>query len=271
MNTKSLLAWLAYVAFLGSSIWWWNNKRSECNCGKVANVASGVAATTSTSSDLPLSFNWDKNAAIQGNGFANYKNEQTKNLGPTDTLLIKTWYYDGEPGGEQLALQRADAIKALYPNVTADRIKVVTEKRTGEDKYKTEKFAAAEFAVLPNVNSKVKMNGNKVTIYFASNAKAKDVEKEIDDYLNTLAAQMKANPAETVTATGYTDNVGDDTKNQTLSQSRADFVKSLLAAKGVDAAKVSTVGKGEADPIASNDKEEGRKQNRRVELLLNNQ
>ncbi len=264
MNTKASLTLLALLAYCGFGWWWWNNKCAEC-CG--ANVATNTV-TNATKSDLPLAFNWEKNEAIQGTGFAAYHDEQIKNLGPTDTLVIKTWYYDGETNGEQTAIQRAEAIKALYPTV-APRFKVITEKRPADDKYKTESFAAAEFSVLQNKNSLVKIQDNKISIYFATNAQNKQVEKEIDDYLTKLATDMKANAAIKVTATGYTDNVGDDAKNLTLSQSRAAFAKTLLTQKGVDANRITTDGKGEANPAATNDTEEGRKQNRRVEFIIN--
>jgi outer membrane protein OmpA-like peptidoglycan-associated protein len=269
MNTKALLAFIAFLAFSGLSFWWWNGKRKEC-CGSNAAPTTVVASNSTTSADLPLSFNWNSNAVIQGNGFSSYKNEKTKNLGPTDTLIITTWYNEGETNGKDLALQRANAVKALFPNVDSSRIKVVTDVRPTDEKYKTEKFVAADFSIIANQNSLVKRDGNKITIYFASNSSAKNVEKEIDDYLNTLVADMKANPNEKVTATGFTDNVGDDAKNLTLSQTRADFVKTLITQKGANAANVTTMGKGEADPIATNDTEEGRKLNRRVELNINN-
>jgi outer membrane protein OmpA-like peptidoglycan-associated protein len=273
MNTKALLTTLAFLAFAGFSIWWWSNKCKECDCAnKNTTAVTNNVIPTANANDLPLSFNWNNATAIQGAGFENYKNEQTKNLGPTDTLVIKTWYNEGETNGQQLAQQRADAVKALFPNVDASRMKIITDTiaKTADEKYKTEKFAAANFSILANQNSLVKRDGNKITIYFASNSSAKNVEKEIDDYLNTLVADMKANPNEKVTATGFTDNVGDDAKNLTLSQTRADFVKTLITQKGADGGKVSTLGKGEADPIATNDTEAGRKLNRRVELNINN-
>jgi outer membrane protein OmpA-like peptidoglycan-associated protein len=271
MNTKAMLTTLAFLAFAGFSIWWWSNKCKECDCAnKNTTAVTNNVVPTTNATDLPLSFNWNNATAIQGNGFANYKNEQTKNLGPTDTLVIKTWYNEGETNGQQLAQQRADAVKALFPNVDASRINVVTDVRLADEKYKTQKFAAADFSILANQNSLVKRDGNKITIYFASNSSAKNVEKEIDDYLNTLVADMKANPNEKVTATGFTDNVGDDAKNLTLSQTRADFVKTLITQKGGNAANVNTVGKGEAEPIATNDTDAGRKLNRRVELNINN-
>ncbi len=262
MNSKALLTLLALIAYCGFGTWWWNNNKTCCNNG----ASTAIAATTT--SNLPLAFNWEKNQAIQGDGFAAYRDEQIKNLGPTDTLQIKTWYYDGEANGEQVAIQRAEAIKALYPTI-APRFKVVTEKRTAEDKYKTEKFAAAEFSTLRNINSLVKKEGNKLIIYFGTNAKSDNIPKEIEDVITQLSNNMKSNANITVQTTGHTDNVGDDTKNMTLSKNRADFAKSLLVAKGADAAKVTAEGKGETTPAASNDDEAGRKLNRRVEFLIN--
>lgn len=268
MNVKALLTAIAFLAFCGFSIWWWLDKKKSCDCDNKINTAS--TSTPNNLNNLPLSFAWNSNTAINGNGFENYRNEQIKNLGPTDTLVINTWYYEGETNGAQLAMQRAEAIKALYPNLSADKIKIITEVKPSEEKLKKEKFAAASFSINANQKSLVKKEGNKITIYFASNASAKNVEKEIDDYLNTLVAEMKANPNETVTASGYTDNVGDDIKNLSLSQNRAEFVRTIMGQKGADTTKINAIGKGEIEPIATNDNEEGRKKNRRVELIINN-
>jgi OOP family OmpA-OmpF porin len=67
---------------------------------------------------------------------------------------------------------------------------------------------------------------------------------------------------------GHTDNVGDDDYNQTLSEERAKSVRNHLVTSGVDPSKIVTVGAGERMPIASNKTEEGRAQNRRVEVLV---
>lgn len=67
---------------------------------------------------------------------------------------------------------------------------------------------------------------------------------------------------------GYTDSRGSDAYNQKLSESRANSVKDYFVQNGIDASHLSAEGKGEADPIGSNDTEEGRFQNRRIELHL---
>jgi OOP family OmpA-OmpF porin len=67
---------------------------------------------------------------------------------------------------------------------------------------------------------------------------------------------------------GYTDNVGDPNTNLKLSVARANAVKEYLLARGVGVDRVFAFGYGETNPVASNDTEEGRRQNRRVELEL---
>ena len=65
---------------------------------------------------------------------------------------------------------------------------------------------------------------------------------------------------------GFTDSTGSESYNQQLSERRAEAVKNALAGAGVNPARMTTAGYGESQPIASNDTDEGRSQNRRVEL-----
>jgi outer membrane protein OmpA-like peptidoglycan-associated protein len=67
---------------------------------------------------------------------------------------------------------------------------------------------------------------------------------------------------------GYTDSVGSDSANITLSQSRADAVRNFLVSKGLPADKISAVGRGKSNPVAGNDTADGRANNRRVEIIV---
>ncbi len=90
-----------------------------------------------------------------------------------------------------------------------------------------------------------------------ANEEASKVE-EFANFLNkypTTKAQINA----------YTDSLGTESYNQKLSLKRADSVKSALVKYGVDANRITTIGHGENNPVASNDTEEGRLENRRVE------
>ena len=67
---------------------------------------------------------------------------------------------------------------------------------------------------------------------------------------------------------GYTDSVGSDSANMTLSRARAEAVRAFLVGKGLPSDKVTAVGKGESAPVASNDTPDGRANNRRVEIVV---
>jgi outer membrane protein OmpA-like peptidoglycan-associated protein len=67
---------------------------------------------------------------------------------------------------------------------------------------------------------------------------------------------------------GYTDNVGSDDFNQTLSEKRADAVRDYLASQGVNQMKITAAGYGKSDPIADNSTSAGRAENRRVQMVV---
>ena len=85
--------------------------------------------------------------------------------------------------------------------------------------------------------------------------------------LDALIAAARTQPTWSFGIEGYTDNVGGDAHNQTLSEKRALSVKAYLVAAGVDASRLTTQGFGASHPVSSNDTELGRSQNRRVEVV----
>lgn len=88
-------------------------------------------------------------------------------------------------------------------------------------------------------------------------------------WLHNLIEELKANPALTLFVEGHTDNTGSEAFNQKLSEQRAMSVAKYFIDHGIDAARISTIGKGEQDPVASNNTDIGRAQNRRVVLFVN--
>jgi outer membrane protein OmpA-like peptidoglycan-associated protein len=86
--------------------------------------------------------------------------------------------------------------------------------------------------------------------------------------LAKVAGILLAYPGLDIAVGGYTDNVGSDQMNQTLSENRAGSVRDYLVQQGVLTNSVSARGFGNTSPVASNDNSSGRQQNRRVELLV---
>jgi len=86
--------------------------------------------------------------------------------------------------------------------------------------------------------------------------------------LAKVAGILLAYPGLNIEVGGYTDNVGGDAMNQTLSENRAGSVRDYLVQEGVSSNSVSAKGFGNTLPVASNDNSAGRQQNRRVELLV---
>jgi outer membrane protein OmpA-like peptidoglycan-associated protein len=86
--------------------------------------------------------------------------------------------------------------------------------------------------------------------------------------LAKVAGILLAYPGLNIEVGGYTDNVGGDQMNQTLSENRAGSVRDYLVRQGVATASVTARGFGNSQAVASNDNSSGRQQNRRVELLV---
>jgi outer membrane protein OmpA-like peptidoglycan-associated protein len=86
--------------------------------------------------------------------------------------------------------------------------------------------------------------------------------------LAKVAGILIAYPGLNIEVGGYTDNVGSDDMNQTLSENRAGAVRNYLVEQGVTTNSVSAKGYGNTLPVASNDNAAGRQENRRVELVV---
>ncbi|MCM2972705.1 OmpA family protein [Larsenimonas suaedae] len=104
------------------------------------------------------------------------------------------------------------------------------------------------------------------SITFASDST--QLTPQIQNALNGVNEVLKEYGDTNINITGYTDSTGAASYNQRLSEQRAQSVGNYLAQSGVDYNRLNIRGGGEQNPIASNDTESGRAQNRRVELTL---
>jgi len=112
--------------------------------------------------------------------------------------------------------------------------------------------------IVTKVNSDLLFDTGKATL----KAQAKNDLRE-------MAQIMKKYPENVLTVKGFTDTTGSSRINETLSEKRAEAVKSQLVAAGLPAEVINTEGLGPAYPVAENDTAAGRRQNRRVEIEIN--
>lgn len=113
------------------------------------------------------------------------------------------------------------------------------------------------------VPAKVTLSSDALFDFDKSSLKAEG-QKNLDD----LLAKIKGQNYDVVLAVGHTDALGSDAYNQKLSVARAESVKTYMVSQGMPSGKIKVEGKGKSQPIASNDTEEGRAKNRRVEVTL---
>jgi outer membrane protein OmpA-like peptidoglycan-associated protein len=118
----------------------------------------------------------------------------------------------------------------------------------------------------------VQMLGNSIQLLMASdvtfNFNQADVRSSFYPTLNSIAIVLKKYDNTSITITGYTDNVGSDAYNQSLSEARAKSVGDFLISQGIAPNRIFTQGRGKRNPIASNTNAEGRAMNRRVVITL---
>lgn len=121
--------------------------------------------------------------------------------------------------------------------------------------------------LLRMLNQGESIDGQKVnmrSVNFELNST--ELNSESKAYLDRVVQLLTITDKLNLKIVGHTDNVGDDGDNQRLSEARAFSVSNYLTANGISSGRISVFGSGESQPIASNDSEEGRRLNRRVEF-----
>ena len=107
----------------------------------------------------------------------------------------------------------------------------------------------------------------RLPIFFEFNSA--QLKPEASQLLDKVSAALASGELETFrfSIEGHTDGIGSAEYNQNLSAERAVAVENYLLAKGVPRSRLGTIGHGKSSPVASNDTEEGRQRNRRVEII----
>ncbi|MCB0518976.1 MAG: OmpA family protein [Lewinellaceae bacterium] len=223
----------------------------------------------------PLVFKWSEAEAITRPTFPAYRDSLLKALPEGSLLEIVGLFYADEkapPGFTNMGLARAAKVKALLvPPLATER--VVESSRmvaTAPEGIQGKLFEAATFSFKKPVSNdtvEVIEVANTITILFPYGSSTREPDPRVDEYLGKLAERLKKT-TETVMITGHTDSAGSEEFNMALGMARARHIQEILVKKGIKKTRISLESKGETEPVASNETEEGNRQNRRVVLVL---
>lgn len=121
-------------------------------------------------------------------------------------------------------------------------------------------------------NASVERVGEGIQVTFDSGLlfdfDSSELRNEARANLADLAASLESYPETEVLVVGHTDSQGSDTYNQALSERRAESAKLYLVRQGIAPSRIEALGRGETEPVAGNDSEAGRQENRRVEVAI---
>jgi len=189
-------------------------------------------------------------------------------------------YRDKQDALRRNAVQQAtDAqrtLAATWDNLSSARKEIASSKAEldaeKQARVKAEQSAAAALASLSKIAQvKEEQRGTVITLdgqvlFVTGKAELLPIAR---DRLNQVAKSLKElDDDKLVSIEGFTDSRGADDMNLKLSQDRANAVRDYLASQGVKSEKLRAIGRGEGNPVASNDTPEGRANNRRVEIVI---
>jgi len=142
------------------------------------------------------------------------------------------------------------------------------EQKSAEAQQKAEELARqlAELQAKPTERGMVLTMGDVLFDYDKADVKAGGMR-----IISKLARFLEKYPERKIQIEGHTDSTGSDAYNLRLSERRAEAVKRALMYEGIKRDRMTTVGYGEAFPIASNATSSGRQQNRRVEIIISDE
>jgi outer membrane protein OmpA-like peptidoglycan-associated protein len=120
--------------------------------------------------------------------------------------------------------------------------------------------------ILPTTDTTRGLQVNMADVLFAFGKY--DLQPPAREALAKFSGIVLAHPGLHLSVEGYTDSVGSDAFNQTLSEQRAGGVRDYLVQQGLDPSSITATGFGKTNPVASNDTAMGRQQNRRVEIII---
>lgn len=269
MRNLAIIIVLFLWALLG---WKMCSDYNRCCKGEEA-VKAAPAAVVSPVSCTEGIICFDNNSCEPrlGERWDELRDSLLNNLSDKQTLLITGIYNNDESytgAAQDLGHCRAQAVRDLFGSDHQDIIKTTGYVTVGSevdvmDRYRIETVAMmdeAEGLSSPSI-------GRSAVIYFPYNSTNKLNDSEIEDYLKSVAEDIKDNGGRVILE-GHTDDKGREVKNIELGQRRANVIMDYLIGQGLPRSQISAESKGESSPVATNATAVGRAKNRRVELKI---
>lgn len=222
---------------------------------------------------IPLLANWTKSEVTAGSGFPDFKTNILAGKTDDNILEIIGYYHEGEAkpdGFANMGLARANRIKELFhSDVPEDRIRLRARQIDEKDGVRTNAFlgGALSWKAAGAKAAELEELDDRAVIRFPFGSTKRITNPQLEEYLIKLADRVKKS-GEKVSLVGHTDNKGSEASNQKLGLRRARVIQRYLTSKGVKKSQISIDSKGELQPIASNDTDQGRQENRRTEVRL---
>ncbi|UNZ00316.1 OmpA family protein [Zhouia spongiae] len=254
---KKILALLLFLLFLVLAwfSWRWYKDTVVCCDEDIAPAAVQYG---------PLIFDCETGDVITNDLWPEKKQEILNERTDNKSLLLAGPYFGSETAED--GVNRAEKVKLLFTEMPAEDI--YTSARYGGDCEATKETMLHELKYKwVTRNDDVIEHLDKTLVFYEYDSDKEITNENVLRFFDELSAFLKST-GDKIMITGHTSNEGEDAYNEELGMKRAIEFKNHLINLGVDESQISVQSKGEAMPIESNDTEEGRRKNRRVEIHI---
>jgi outer membrane protein OmpA-like peptidoglycan-associated protein len=266
------MRYLIFIIWLILGLFYWKCHNECCHQSTTTHEAESKVSSIdplpiSIKKLTPIRFNCSDSSPDTETNWEKFKDSLIVNLADDDILEINGYYYSDESysGTIDLGHERAQNVLNLLTDLPSARTRISSRVK-GDSCIHAELNNLITFRYARNT-AKIKEIDDKTIIYFPYGSTKKIDDAEVESYLDEVISRIK-DSGEKVILTGHTDNDGSSSFNIELGERRAVAVQDYFIKKGITPSKVIVRSKGETEPIASNDSEEGRAKNRRTELQI---